>query len=53
MTDGYLMDADCVHGVVWYECPDCPLPCPECGQTGGPGPTPGSFSGCPTCGWCA
>lgn len=23
MTDSHLMDADCVHGVVWYECIDC------------------------------
>lgn len=28
------------------------VPCPDCKQTGGPGPT-GSHSGCPTCGWCA
>lgn len=24
MTDAWLMDAECVHGVVWYECEDCP-----------------------------
>jgi hypothetical protein len=23
MTDGYLMDADCIHGVAWYECKAC------------------------------
>jgi len=23
MTDGWLMDAECVHGVVWYECEEC------------------------------
>ena len=23
MTDGRLMDADCVHGVTWYECAEC------------------------------
>jgi len=23
MTDAYLMDADCIHGNVWYECPEC------------------------------
>jgi hypothetical protein len=23
MTDSHLMDADCVHGNVWYECPLC------------------------------
>ena len=80
------MDADCIHGNVWYECktcelydqlleslthavlphtPEClpldrlPSPlwrctcvCPACGMTGGPGPTPGSLSGCPTCGYC-
>ena len=26
MTDGHLMDADCVHGVAWYECNDCLWP---------------------------
>lgn len=24
MTDSYLMDADCIHGVVWHECRECP-----------------------------
>ena len=23
MTDGYLMDADCEHGVPWFDCPEC------------------------------
>ena len=23
MTDANLMDADCVHGQVWYECSQC------------------------------
>lgn len=23
MTDGSLMDADCVHGVVWWDCDEC------------------------------
>lgn len=23
MTDGYLMDADCIHGVEWYACAEC------------------------------
>lgn len=23
MTDANLMDADCVHGVAWYECEQC------------------------------
>ena len=23
MTDGYLMDADCIHGNAWYDCPEC------------------------------
>jgi ribosomal protein S27AE len=23
VTDGRLMDADCVHGVTWYECAEC------------------------------
>ena len=23
MTDSALMDADCIHGVVWFECPEC------------------------------
>jgi hypothetical protein len=23
MTDANLMDADCIHGVVWYECKQC------------------------------
>lgn len=28
-------------------------PCGECGMTGGPGAIPGSYSGCPVCGYCA
>lgn len=23
MTDARLMEADCIHGIVWYECADC------------------------------
>ena len=23
MTDANLMDADCIHGIVWYECRVC------------------------------
>jgi hypothetical protein len=23
MTDGWLMEADCIHGVAWYECQAC------------------------------
>jgi len=23
MTDAALMDAECIHGVVWYECLEC------------------------------
>jgi len=23
MTDANLMEADCIHGVVWYECKQC------------------------------
>lgn len=23
MTDAYLMDADCIHGIVWYDCREC------------------------------
>lgn len=23
MTDAHLMDADCVHGVTWWECETC------------------------------
>lgn len=23
MSDGYLMDADCIHGNTWWECPAC------------------------------
>lgn len=23
MTDARLMDADCIHGVTWYECEEC------------------------------
>jgi hypothetical protein len=23
MTDAHLMDAPCVHGVVWFECEEC------------------------------
>lgn len=29
------------------------IPCGTCGMTGGPGPTPGSLSGCPACGYCS
>jgi hypothetical protein len=31
VTDTALMEADCVHGVKWYECKECPQgpePCP-------------------------
>lgn len=33
MTDAG-MDADCIHGLVWYECPDCPVEptCEMCDQ---------------------
>jgi hypothetical protein len=24
VTDANLMDADCIHGVPWYECEECP-----------------------------
>jgi hypothetical protein len=23
MTDANLMDADCVHGIAWYDCKEC------------------------------
>ena len=23
MTDSWLMDSECIHGVVWYECEEC------------------------------
>lgn len=23
MTDAWLMEADCIHGIVWYECAEC------------------------------
>lgn len=23
MTDADLVDADCIHGNTWWECPDC------------------------------
>lgn len=23
MTDAYLMDAECIHGNVWYDCIEC------------------------------
>jgi len=23
MTDARLMDADCIHGIVWWSCKDC------------------------------
>lgn len=23
MTDAALMDAECIHGKVWYECSEC------------------------------
>ncbi len=26
MTDGWLMDADCIHGEVWFECGRCCAP---------------------------
>lgn len=29
MTDANLMDANCVHGVVWYECDQCEDPTEE------------------------
>lgn len=25
MTDAYLMDADCIHGIPWHECEDCEM----------------------------
>lgn len=25
MTDADLMDADCIHGIAWYECKECEL----------------------------
>jgi hypothetical protein len=28
VTDAFLMEADCVHGNVWYECKQCPQPIP-------------------------
>jgi hypothetical protein len=24
MTDAWLMEAECIHGVVWYDCEECP-----------------------------
>lgn len=29
MTDANLMDADCIHGVVWWECQECEV-CADC-----------------------
>lgn len=26
MTDAWLMDANCVHGTVWWECDECSQP---------------------------
>jgi hypothetical protein len=26
MTDSNLMDANCIHGIVWYECIECEQP---------------------------
>lgn len=26
MTDAYLMEADCIHGLVWFECKECSQP---------------------------
>jgi hypothetical protein len=26
MTDANLMDADCIHGVTWWECDQCEQP---------------------------
>ena len=40
MTDSNLMDANCIHGVVWYECEECEpyptdwAPCPLCDGVG-------------------
>jgi hypothetical protein len=25
MTDANLMDANCIHGVAWYDCDECGL----------------------------
>lgn len=57
VTIGNLLDAlgfpqqgPNVDQVSWLAIGDT---CPACGMEGGPGPTPGSYSGCPTCGWCA
>lgn len=25
MTDGWLMDAECIHGNNWYDCDECDL----------------------------
>lgn len=31
MTDAWLMEADCIHGVAWYDCRECSAgPCPRC-----------------------
>lgn len=29
MTDAWLMDADCIHGIAWYECDECSQPTVE------------------------
>lgn len=26
MTDAWLMEADCVHGIAWYDCDQCAQP---------------------------
>lgn len=26
MTDGYLMDADCIHSETWWKCEQCEQP---------------------------
>ena len=58
MTDGHLMDADCIHGVAWYECQECakddpaPPPFPErehygCVNCGSINHTTGDKDWCP------
>jgi hypothetical protein len=40
MTDAQLMDANCIHGIVWYECEECgqgpTLPYEKCTDSGCP-----------------
>lgn len=56
MTDGHLMDAECIHGNVWFECEVCDEldqaeVCPDCRGAGvfGSGHDLRELEVCPRC----